>query len=119
MNVHRRIELKGFALPVSIGIHAFEKRGPQRVIVDLDLLVADPSPLKADRIAEAVDYDGLRDGIRALVKGRHFNLQETLCQAIVDLCLADSRIAVARVRTRKPDVYPDCEWVGCEIEARR
>jgi len=67
-----------------------------------------------DRIDAVLDYDFVRAGVQALVADRHFHLQETLCEAIAALCLADPRVERVTVRTSKPDVYPDAA-VGCEI----
>ncbi len=113
----RRIRLEDFRIPVSIGIHDFERDAPQIVIVNVELELAADWRDPADRIEHALDYDFLRDGIAALVKGRHFNLQETLCQEILNICLAQPDLRRVTVSTRKPDVYPDCKSIGFEIEA--
>src|SRR5258707_2522395 len=54
------------------------------------------------------NYDVVHDGIVALAKSRHFNLQEALVDAILDLLLAQPGVIEARVSTEKPDVYGDC-----------
>jgi len=113
----RRILLEDCRIPVSIGIHDFEKNGPQTVLVNVVLEMAEHWPDPGDRIENAIDYDFLRDGIAALVENRHFNLQETLCQEIVNLCLTRPGLKRVKVWTRKPDVYPDCKSIGFEIEA--
>ena len=113
----RRIRLEDFRIPVSIGIHDFERDAPQMVIVNVELELAADWRDPADRIEHALDYDFLRNGIEALVKGRHFNLQETLCQEILSLCLERPNLRRVTVSTRKPDVYPDCKSIGFEIEA--
>jgi dihydroneopterin aldolase len=113
----RRIILEDFRLPVSIGIHDFERSAPQMVIVNVTLELADAMPDPRDRIEDALDYDFIRAGIMSIVKNRHFNLQETLCQEILELVLARGGIKRAKVLTRKPDVYPDCKSIGFEMEA--
>ena len=45
-------------------------------------------------------------------------MQETLVDAIAALCLADPRVREVRVRSMKPDVYPDA-GVGCAVVPRR
>jgi dihydroneopterin aldolase len=106
--------LEGLELVMGLGIHAEELAGPQRVIVGVRMEVDYAAPPSDDRIEEVLDYDFLREGIRALASGRHFHLQETLCEAIAALCLADARVARVTVRSMKPDIYPDAA-VGCEI----
>lgn len=113
----RRILLEDFRLPVSIGIHDFERSAPQMVVVNVELELSDAMPDPRDRIENALDYDFIRAGIMAIIKNRHFNLQETLCQEILELCLRQRGIRRAKVSTRKPDVYPDCKSIGFEMEA--
>ena len=85
----------------------------RRIMLELSDAMPDPR----DRIEDALDYDFIRAGIMAIVKNRHFNLQETLCQEILELCLARGGVRRVKVSTRKPDVYPDCRSIGFEMEA--
>ncbi len=110
--------LEGLELVMGLGIHPVERAAPQRVIVSVRMQVVYPAPPADDRIDQVLDYDFVRSGIQALVAGRHFDLQETLCEAIAALCLADARVERVTVRTSKPDIYPDAA-VGCEIERER
>lgn len=103
---------------VRIGIHPHELGGPQRVIMSVWMTVDYGSAPVADEIAAVVDYDFVREGILALAKDRHFNLQETLCETVAVLCFRDARVHEVRVRSAKPDIYPDAS-VGCEIVRRR
>jgi dihydroneopterin aldolase len=111
----RRIFLRRHEVRCSIGIHPFERVGPQRVLVDVDLFLHPHDHDPQEDITRVLDYDFVREGIRALTTNRHFNLQETLCEEIVRLCLARPEVRGVRVSTEKPDVYPDCEAVGVEV----
>lgn len=110
--------LDGLELVMGLGIHPGERAAPQRVIVSVRMEVVYPAPPADDRIDQVLDYDFVRSGIHALVADRHFDLQETLCEAIAALCFTDPRVERVTVRTSKPDVYPDAA-VGCEIERVR
>ena len=114
----RKIFIRDFRLPVSIGIHDFEKKKPQTVVLNVDLLLAAPRKALNDRIANVLNYDAVHDGILTLAQSRHFNLQETLVEAILDLCLSHAEVVEARVSTEKPDVYKDCR-VGYQAVRRR
>ena len=111
----RRMFLRGLAVDAWIGIHPFEKQAAQRVLVDIDVYVplAGTTPVD-DRIDEVVDYDFLRELVHERVNAGPIALQETLCDDILARVLAHPGVVAARVRTRKPDVYPDCEAVGVE-----
>lgn len=110
--------LKGLTLPIRIGIHPPELAAPQRVIVSVWMRSDYGDAPLTDDIGAVVDYDFLRREIVALAERRHFNLQETLCEEIARIALADPRVRSVRVRTSKPDIYPDAA-VGCEIERAR
>lgn len=114
----RRIFIRDMRLPVSIGIYDFELAKPQAVVINVELLLGTPDREAEDSIANVLNYDVIHDGIAALAGSRHFNLQETLVEAILDLCLAQPQIVEARVSTEKPDVYKDCR-VGYEAVRRR
>jgi dihydroneopterin aldolase len=105
-------------IAVGLGIHPAERAGPQRVLVSVWLYCDYGDVAPDDRIEAVVDYDFLRTGIHALAGSRHFELQETLCDAIAALALADRRVVGVRVRTMKADIYPDAR-IGCEILRRR
>lgn len=117
--LERRIILKNFAVMASIGIHGFEKAAKQRVNVTVELEVRPFEKVGNDEIGSVLDYDFLRDAIGELVDGKHFELQETLCERILEICFSRPNVVSARVATSKPDVYPDCESVGVEVLARR
>jgi dihydroneopterin aldolase len=112
----RRLFLRGLSVQANIGIHDFELQAAQRVVIDVDLYVsfAATSP-KDDRIDEVVDYDFVRAVVHARIAQGHVNLQETLCDDILTRLLEHTGVMAARVSTRKPDVYPDCEAVGVEV----
>ena len=112
----RRVFLKSYALPVHIGVHDFERLGPQRLLIDVDLYVplAASTP-REDRLDEVVDYDFIRHAIAERVAQGHIGLQETLCDEIAARMLAHPQVRAVRVSTEKPDVYADCAAVGVEV----
>ena len=112
----RRLFLRDYELPVRIGVHAFEQQAAQRMRFNVELFVplAASTP-RADRIAEVVDYDFVRERILERVQRGHIQLQETLADDVLQALLAHPGVRAARVRTEKPDVYPDCAAVGVEV----
>ncbi len=112
----RRLFLRNYEVWINIGVHDFEKRGEQKVLINVDLYIPlSLSTPKADDLKEVVDYDFIRRSIAARVKQGHIHLQETLCDDVLSLMLAHPRVKAAKVSTEKPYVYPDCESVGCEV----
>ncbi|OIQ86424.1 dihydroneopterin aldolase [mine drainage metagenome] len=112
----RRLFLKKYAVWINIGVHDFEKRGEQRVVINVDLYVpyASSTPTR-DKLDEVVDYDFIRRTIAQRLSRGHIHLQETLCDDVAALMLEHPSVRAVRVSTEKPDVYPDCESVGVEV----
>ena len=112
----RRLFLRDYEVWINIGVHDFEKRGEQRVLINVDLYI--PLALStptADELDEVVDYDFIRRTIAQRVQQGHIHLQETLVDDVLRLMLAHPRVKAARVVSEKPDVYPDCDAVGVEV----
>ncbi len=112
----RRLFLRNYEVMINIGVHDFEKKGEQRVLINVDLYIplAQSTP-KDDQLDEVVDYDFMRVTIAKRMAEGHVHLQETLCDDVVRSMLAHPRVRAVRVSTMKPDVYPDCEGVGVEV----
>ena len=112
----RRLFLRNYAVWINIGVHDFEKKGEQRVLINVDLYV--PLALStpaADKLAEVLDYDFIRRSVSEYVARGHIHLQETLADELLRVMLAHPSVRAARVSTEKPDVYPDCDAVGIEV----
>jgi dihydroneopterin aldolase len=112
----RRLFLRNYEVMINIGVHDFEKRGEQRVLINVDLYIplAQSTP-KDDQLDEVVDYDFMRETVAKRMALGHVHLQETLCDDVARSMLAHPRVRAVRVSTMKPDVYPDCEGVGVEV----
>jgi len=112
----RRLFLRDYEVWINIGVHEFEKKGEQRVKINVDLYVplARSTPTR-DQLEEVLDYDFMRRSITERVSRGHIHLQETLADDVLQLMLAHPSVRAARVATEKPDVYPDCDAVGCEV----
>ena len=112
----RRLFLRNYEVMINIGVHDFEKRGEQRVLINVDLYV--PLALSTpsqDLLDEVVDYDFMRETVSRRMAQGHIHLQETLVDDVAAAMLAHPRVRAACVSTMKPDVYPDCDGVGVEV----
>jgi dihydroneopterin aldolase len=112
----RRLFLRNYEVQINIGVHEFEKKGEQRVLINVDLFIPlSLSTPQQDHLQEVVDYDFMRDTIARRMAQGHIHLQETLCDDVARAMLAHPKVRAVRVSTEKPDVYPDCEAVGVEV----
>ena len=106
------IELHAQEVMLVIGLHAHEKVAPQRVVLSVQIVTHDVS----GRADDFVDYDRVADHIRSLA-GSRVETQEDLVLALHGFVTALPGVARARVGSRKPDIYPDCAWVGLSYPA--
>jgi 7,8-dihydroneopterin aldolase/epimerase/oxygenase len=110
-----RILLESLAVQVDIGFHEFEVGAPQRLLVTVEIWLEDSAAPQDDDPQRAWNYDFLRTEVEEIASARRYNLQETLAHAIFDRIAAFRGVKAVRVRTSKPDVYPEAHGVGVEI----
>ncbi len=115
----RRVFVRDLVLLADIGVYRREQGNPQRVRINLDLMVDDPPGPPSDRLRDVVNYAKVVDAMRALVGRGRVNLVETLAQQIAEACLVDPRVRQVRVRVEKLDAVADAASVGVEIERGR
>jgi dihydroneopterin aldolase len=110
-----RILLESLEVQTDIGFHDFEVGNPQRLLVNVEIWLEDASMPADDDPERAWNYDFLRAEVETLAGSRRYNLQETLAHAIFERIAAFHGVKALRVRTSKPDIYPDAHGVGVEI----
>jgi dihydroneopterin aldolase len=110
-----RILLEGLDVQADIGFHEFEVGAPQRLLVSVEIWLEDVSAPPDDEPALAWNYDFLRSEVQEIASARRYNLQETLAHAIFERIAELRGIEALRIRTSKPDIYPEAEGVGVEI----
>lgn len=110
-----RILLEGLEVQADIGFHDFEVGAPQRLLVSAEIWLEDPDVPPGDDPELAWNYDFLRREVEEIAAARRYNLQETLAHAVFERIAEFRGVKAVRVRTSKPDVYPDAHGVGVEI----
>jgi dihydroneopterin aldolase len=112
----RHVFVRDLEVMTVIGVHDYEKRAAQRVIVNVDLAVAELGPSLSDRLGDVLDYAEVVRGVERILRAGHVNLLETLAERVAEHCLADPRVRTVRVRMEKPEAIPNARSVGIEIE---
>jgi dihydroneopterin aldolase len=110
-----RILLESLEVTLDIGFHEFEVGAPQRLLVSVEIWLEDATLPADDDPQHAWNYDFLRSQVREIAASRRFYLQETLAHAVFERLAAFRGVLALRVRTSKPDIYPDAHGVGVEI----
>jgi dihydroneopterin aldolase len=110
-----RILLESLEVQADIGFHDFEVGAPQRLLVTVEIWLDDVTPPPDDDPDRAWNYDFLRTEVEEIASSGRFNLQETLANAVFERLAAFRGVRALRVRTSKPDIYPEAHGVGVEI----
>ena len=110
-----RILLESLEVRTDIGFHEFEVGAPQRLAISVEIWLEDAKLPPNDDPQLAWNYDFLRAEVEEIAGSRRFNLQETLAHAVFERLAAFRGVRALRVRTSKPDVYPEAHGVGVEI----
>ncbi len=110
-----RILLDSLEVMTDIGFHDFEVGTPQRLLITVEVWLAELEPAADDDHQSAWNYDYLRTEITRIATARRFNLQETLVHAIFERVASYRGVKALRVKSVKPDIYEDAKGVGVEI----
>jgi dihydroneopterin aldolase len=110
-----RILLESLEVRADIGFHDCEVGAPQRLLVTIEIWLEDAMPPADDDPDRAWNYDFLRAEVEEIASSRRFNLQETLAHSVFERLAAFRGVRALRLRTSKPDVYPEAHGVGVEI----
>lgn len=115
----RRVFVRDLLLDGLIGIYPEERRKPQKILINMELWVAETPGRPPRDYSEVVCYEQLVNRAKALLAEGHVDLVETLAEQLAGLCLADGRVERCRVRVEKPDAIAEASGVGVEIDRRR
>ncbi|MEV0459772.1 dihydroneopterin aldolase [Catellatospora methionotrophica] len=96
------ITLTGLRVRGNHGVFDFERRDGQDFVIDVELGLDLRPAAHSDDVADTVHYGELATRLAEIVAGPPVDLIETLAQRLVDACLADCRVARARVTVHKP-----------------
>ena len=102
-------------LDMRLGVYPEEKTAPQPVRIDIVAIVKRLG--KDDGIEDVVDYNHLRDEAVSLAADRHFGLQETFCEAVIDRLRRHSAVHGVIIETRKLTAFADIAAIGCQMTA--
>ena len=112
-----RIILDSLEVMADIGFHDFEIGSPQRLEVTVDLWLEDCNAPAGDDAVHAWNYDYLKQEVVRIARERRYNLQETFVHELFQRIAAYRGVKAIRIRSVKPDVYPDAKGVGVEISS--
>jgi 7,8-dihydroneopterin aldolase/epimerase/oxygenase len=112
---YQRVILRDIVTEVRLGLHPWERHPerPQRIVVNVELFAhLDGSFGGRDAI---VDYDAIRNALKAWPTRDHVDLIETLLEELVALCFRYPQVEACRVSIIKPDIFNEAGGAGVEV----
>ena len=113
-----KLELNGIDVDCIIGECPDERTRTQRLRVDVVLTIGDTAA-ETDELADTVDYAALTEGIRTVLVAAQCRMIERAAKVVCDLCLADEKVSVAKVRVVKSGAIPHLESAAAVIEVSK
>lgn len=116
----RKIFIQQLKLNCWIGAYEHEKQHPQQVLFDCEIWISlQDSTSSSDDLCDVLNYDVLVQHISEIALAQHYNLQETLVDAIADKLITLPGIQVLRLTSAKTEAYENVKAVGIEVWRRK
>jgi dihydroneopterin aldolase len=114
---HIRVMLRDVETEARVGLHPWEQHParPARLIVNVEMYAPLTRPLSAESPDTILDYDPIRDALKAWPSRPHTPLLETLLHELVELCFRNPRVSACRVSIVKPDIFNEAAGAGVEV----
>ena len=100
---------------VDIGVHDYEIGSPQRLSIDIYVMLCGDSSPQEDEISQVLDYEYLVTTLDETFKLERASLLETLANRLLDRILEPLSVEGATVVITKLDVLDGDGELGCSI----
>lgn len=110
------VYIHGLRVATRIGIHPWERRVRQELLIDLEMAWDMTRAARSDTIADALDYQQVAERVRTLVAGHSCQLLETLAATIAAALREEYGLQWLRLKLGKPGAVEGAREVGVIIE---
>lgn len=114
-----RVHIRDLLLRCVIGVHDWERRERQNVVLNITLHADLRAACRSDDVADTVDYVEVKKRVMSAVERSSFCLLEALAQAAADACLGDPRVQRVDVTVEKPGALRFARTVAVELTRER
>lgn len=113
------VRIKGLKVEAIVGVHAWERKLPRPVVVDLELATDAARAARSDALADALDYHAVAQAAAAFVAQAQPQLIETLAQGLAEKLMQEFGAPWVRLEVHKPGAVPGAADVSVAIERGR
>ena len=111
-----KIILTDLRIDAVIGIWDWEKRNPQTITIDLEMLTDIKKASQSDSIKDALDYKTVSKRVKQFIQESQFNLIETLAENVAKIILEEFDVQWLKLKISKPFAIRDSKNIGVCIE---
>ncbi len=111
-----RVFIKGLRVETVIGMHAWERRVRQPVVVDLEMASDVRRAAATDEVDDALDYEAIGERLVGAIEQSSFELIETLAERLAVIVRQEFGVPWLRLRLSKAGALRGAREVGVEIE---
>jgi dihydroneopterin aldolase len=109
------IYIHSIKLPALIGCLPHEKKSPQTLIIDIDIIKDLKKAAQTDDIKHTINYANIVEEIQRFVQQSHFELIETLAEHLAQLLLTKYPIESVTLKIQKPEAIANVPNIGVII----
>jgi dihydroneopterin aldolase len=108
--------IRDLKVPTLIGVHPWERKAPQTLMLDLELGCDARAGAKRDAIADALDYEAVARRLGELGQASSFQLLESFAEAAAALLQAEFGVTRLTLTVRKAGALREAREVAVRIE---
>jgi len=108
----RKIFVRGFEIWFQVGVYPYEKEGPQRILIDVEIGLDEPQDALSDELSQTFDYDWIGKKLREIADGKPCKLLETIAERFIVDALEQPLVASVKIALEKPSVSETGEHRG-------
>ena len=110
----KKILIENLTCDASVGVYENEKLHKQKIVINLEIVLANKMKTHTDNLEDVADYGEFRRIVLDIINSRHFNLIETLAYNIIKKIETFKKVENIKLKITKPDIFEDCS-VSYEI----
>lgn len=113
------IRIQALAVEAVIGVHDWERKIRQSLLLDLELKTDVAAAASTDKLCDALDYEAVADAVTQLAGASRFELVESLAEAIAQLVIERFPVMAVKLSLAKPGALAGNAVVSVNIERSR
>lgn len=113
------VRIKGLKVEAIVGVHAWERKLPRPIVVDLELATDVARAARSDALKDAIDYHAVAEAASTFIAQAQPQLIETLAQQLAEKLMQDFGAPWVKVEVHKPGAVPGASDVSVAIERGR